>query len=159
MSNHTLSGSNIAIQSQDNYTILHNYIASQQLGLVHSTERESYAHRNIQICVCELFHHVSVLLFSTFPRRYSLTSADATCKREHRDDQITMRAFRVLSTGSGQKGSSIRSSILHLGWRRKALFHQYQGAKLKCYHKPLCSAITSSRSLFGTNNMDRCYLH
>jgi len=113
----------------------------------------------IQISVCELFHHVSVLLFSAFPRHYSLTSADATCKREHRDNQITMRAFQVLSTRSGQKDSSIRSFILHLGRRRKALFHHYRGARLEYYHQPLYSAITSSRSLFGTNNMDRCYLH
>ena len=53
-----------------------------------------------------------------------------------------MRAFRVLSTGSGPKDSSIRSFILYMGWRETALFYHYQGPKLGCYCKPLYSAVS-----------------
>jgi hypothetical protein len=53
-----------------------------------------------------------------------------------------MRAFRVLSTGSGPKDSSIRSFILYMGWRETALFYHYQGPKLGCYRKPLYSAVS-----------------
>jgi hypothetical protein len=102
----------------------------------------------VQTSTWELFHHVSVLLFSTFSRRYSLTSADATCKREHRDDRITVRAFRVLSAGPGQKDSSIRSFVLHMGRFQKPSVYLYKQTKVGHKKKPSHGSITSSRSLF-----------
>ncbi len=46
---HSRLGCNITIQSQDNYKILPHCTVRQQLGVVHSTKRKSYAHRNIHL--------------------------------------------------------------------------------------------------------------
>jgi hypothetical protein len=152
MSDHTL-GRNITIQP----TVFPGAARNRVLDRTRKLRSSKYPF--VQISLCELFYHVSVPLFYAFLGRYSLASADATCKREHREDQIIMRAFRLLSTGSGQRDPSIRSFILHMGRRGKALFYHYRGVNLGCYYKPLCRAIASSRPLFGSNSMGRCYLH
>merc|ERR1711939_176960 len=58
------------------------------------------------------------------------------------------------------KGSHLYEALSYTwGGKGKALFDHYQGAKFEHYDKPLFSAIASSRSLFRTNHMGRCYLH